>query len=116
MKPMFKIVAEGNPKQCETSRDFLDLAVQITSYLVTNFQSSDFNEMTQITQSDLNDFLELLQNSQGQITLGDDSISLSLNPETFNLLNRVFWYGRNYGDDITELSQIHDEICRIELT
>ncbi|MDH5723640.1 MAG: hypothetical protein OEY94_10015 [Alphaproteobacteria bacterium] len=43
----------------------------------------------------------------------DTMLSLSLDQNQYNVFERVFMYGRTFGDDIAELESVHDDIWNI---
>ncbi len=110
MKYIFKIVAEGNPTQLEMSREVLGLAIRISSYINDNFMASDFFTIGNVSQEDVSKFLGSLKEAQDAIDSVDDPLSLSIDEEQYHIFGRVFWYGRNFGDDIEELEAVHDDI------
>ena len=115
MKYIFRITAEGNPIQLIIGRDVLDIAVRISNYINSNFVASDFFTLGNTCHEAVTQFLEVLQTAQ------DDKVNLSFkrnqsdnfDRDQFNMLERVLWYGSNFGDDIPELEPFHDDIYSI---
>ncbi len=108
MKTMFKAATESNLTQLEMSQDVLDLALRITNYIHSNFLESDFFTLGNAEQEDLDRFYETLKdaknNSEG------DLVSIEMECEQFRIFEKIFWYGANFGDDVPELEDYHDEI------
>ncbi len=115
MKNMFRILAKGNPTQLEMSRNVLDLGTKITSYINDNFTASDFFTIGNARHEDVSKFLDFLKEAQDAMNSDDDILSLSLDKGQYRIFGTVFWYGRNFGDDIPELEALHDDICDIEI-
>lgn len=121
MKNMFKIVADGNPTQLEMSRDVLDLAVQVTSHINDNFESSDFFAIRHTEQEEISMFLSFLNEAQNAMQPEDDMVSLALNPEQYRHFENVFIHAHNFMDedfdeDFETIDYIADVIAPISPT
>ncbi|PZX55569.1 hypothetical protein [Algoriphagus chordae] len=118
MKYIFRVIEEGNPTQLEIGQDVLDVLIKISSYINTDFVASDFFTLGNTSHHALTQFLELLQDAQGQMKLENNKVLLTLKRDRFDkfdrdqyhLLKNVLWYGSNFGDDIPELESLHDDI------
>lgn len=118
---MFKIVADGNPTQLEMSRDVLDLAVQVTSHINDNFESSDFFAIRHTEQEEISMFLSFLNEAQNAMQPEDDMVSLALNPEQYRHFENVFIHAHNFMDedfdeDFETIDYIADVIAPISPT
>jgi len=113
MKNMFKIVAQGDPTHVEMSPDVLDMALKISTYIDNNFDESDFFTLGNVGHEDFSKFRSSIEEAQSGISDESDTVSLSFDTEQYRLFDTVMWYGSNFGDDITELEPLHDDICDV---
>ena len=116
MQNMFKVVADGNPKQVEMTQDVLDMAIAITSYISNNFMESDFFTLGSTDEDNINRFLDVLKDAKARASEDGSMISIDLDEQNSHLCEQILWYGRNFGDDIPELESLHDSICDIEIS
>jgi len=115
MKSIFKIIFDGNPKQLEISKNVLNIAIRIAGYINNNPGASDFFAITNIKEEAFAKLLGTLKASYEAMELEDSILLLSLDEEDYYILDRVFWYGRNFGDDIPELEALHDDMWEVEI-
>jgi len=121
MNVNFRIIVDENPIQLEVGRNVLDMTIRISSYIHNNFEASDFFTIGHTRQYVVTQFLEVLQEAMSITRVEDDKVLLSLkrdllgnyDRDQYHMLERVLWYGCNFGDDIPELEPYHDEIFEI---
>ncbi len=114
---MFKVVADGNPKQVEMTQDVLDMAIAISNYIQKNPMESDFFCICpSIDEQEFADTLTALKRLKEEVVRGNDVSYVFLDNDQYNTLDRILGYGRNFADDIPELESLHDSICEIEVT
>ncbi|KXI26710.1 hypothetical protein [Paraglaciecola hydrolytica] len=117
MKHVFKIIIDGNPIQLALGRNVLDILIIISRYIHENNVASDFFTIGNTRDHAVAEFLEILQEAKSRMKPEDDNVVLSLKREfdtydgdQYNILERVLWYGSNFGDDISDLEPLHDDI------
>ncbi|MDH5723641.1 MAG: hypothetical protein OEY94_10020 [Alphaproteobacteria bacterium] len=99
MSETFKILTEGNPTQIEMSREDLDLAVEVTSKLIDDFEGSDFWELSMYTKDVVENLLETLKAAQSTMSDEGTMLSLSLDKEQYWVLKRVFIHVQNFMEE-----------------
>jgi hypothetical protein len=115
MQNMFKVVADGNPQEVEMSPNVLDMAIAIAKHIQKNPMESDFFAITNIKEENFEKLLQTLENSHEAFKGDEGVLSISLDKEDYDIFDRVFWYGRNFGDDIPELEELHDNMWDVEI-
>ena len=116
-----KILSDEDVIQLEVGRAVLDNAIRIAIYINNNFDESDFFTIGNTRHHVVNHFLEILQNEYERMKLEDDQVLLSFkrdmsgsyDSDHYHMLERILWYGSNFGDDIPELEPFHDDMWDI---
>ena len=115
-----KYFSDKDPIRLEVGRAVLDHAVRIATYLNNNFDESDFFTIGNTRHHVVASFLAILQNAQRMKREGDKvllsferDMSGSYDSDHYHMLERVLWYGSNFGDDIPELEPFHDDMWDI---
>lgn len=120
-KYTLRIIADEDPIQLEIGRAVLDMAIKISSYINNNFDESDFFTIGHTRDHVVTHFLKILQETYGQMMPEDDKVLLSFkrdmsghyDSDHYHMLERVLWYGSNFGDDIPELEPYHDQMSDV---
>jgi hypothetical protein len=120
-KYTFKINSDKDSIHLELGRGVLDNAIRIATYIKNNFDASDFFTIGNTRYHVLTHFLETLQNAHGRMKPEAFKVLLSLkrdmsgnfDNDQYHILERVLWYGSNFGDDIPELEPFHDDMWDI---
>ena len=113
---MIKVIENNNPIKLEISKDTLHLAIAIATYIENNPMESDFFCMRpSIEENIFDEALDVLRQTGNSMNVYDTIGFIYLDREQYCVLEAIFWFGRNFGDDVTELAALHDDIWNVDI-
>ena len=109
---MFKIVSNNDPVELEMSVEELNIGLRIAAYINENFAASDFYEIKNTTQRELQAFMSLLQEKKNEAKSEEVKLSFALDKADYFIFRDLFGYADNFLDEEMREDDI-DEIIRI---
>lgn len=113
---MIKIIKNNNPIKLKISKDTLHLAIAIATYIENNPMESDFFCMRpSIEENIFVKALDVLRQAKNSLNTVDMTYFVFLDKKQYFVLEAIFWFGKNFGDDVTELKALHDDIWNVKI-
>lgn len=113
---MIKVIENNNPIKLEISKDTLHLTTAIATYIENNPMESDFFCMCpSIEENIFAEALGVLRQAGNRMNMHDMTALIYLNKEQYCVLEAIFWFWRNFGDDMPELEALHDDIWNVDI-
>ena len=113
---MIKIIENDNPIKLEIGRDTFYLATEIATYIENNPMESDFFCMRpDIEENIFAGVLGVLRQARNSMNKHDTIGFIYLDRGQYCVLEAIFWFGRNFGDDVAELEELYDDIWNVHI-
>lgn len=112
---MIKIIENDNPIKLKICIDTLYLATAIATYIENYPMESDFFCMRpNIEENIFAEALGVLRQARNSMNKHDKICFIYLDKWQYCVLEAIFWFGRNFGDDVAELEELHDDIWNVD--